>query len=127
MQQKIQSDSDILNKIWFSDGHFYLDGHCNKQNMRIWRSEKPEIFIEKSSHPQYVTVWCAISAQVLIGFYFLKNSNEEKIVVNQLNYQNMIENYFVSELCNKFGNNFDEQIFMRDYSSPHTTKKLWNY
>jgi hypothetical protein len=123
MHQKIQSDSDILNEIWFSDCHFYLDEHCNKQNMRFWRSEKPEIFIEKSSHPQYVTVWCSISAQGLIGPYFFENSNEEKIVVNQSNYQNMIENYFVPELRNKVGNDFDEQIFMQDCASPHFAKK----
>jgi hypothetical protein len=41
----------------------------------------------------------------------LKN-NEEKIVVNQSNYQNIIENYFVPELRNKVGSNFDKQIFM---------------
>ncbi len=124
MLEKIQSDSDLLNKIWFSDeSHFYLDGHINKQNMRIWGSEKPEKIIEKSSHPQYVTVWCAISAQGLIGPYFFEDSNEKKIVVNQSNYQNMIENYFVPELRNKVGNNFDEQIFMQDGASPHTAKK----
>ncbi len=45
-------------------------------------SEKPEKFIRKSANPKYVTVWCAISAQRLIGPYFFENSNEEKIVVN---------------------------------------------
>jgi hypothetical protein len=63
MLQKLQLDSDLLDKIWFSDeSHFFLDGHCNKQNWLIWGSEKPEKFIQKSAHPKYVTVWCAISA-----------------------------------------------------------------
>jgi hypothetical protein len=46
MLQKLQLDSDLLDKIWFSnESHFYLDGHCNKQNWRIWGSEKSEKFI----------------------------------------------------------------------------------
>jgi hypothetical protein len=40
--------------------------------MRILGAEKSEKFIEKSAHPEYVTVWCAISAQGLIGPYFFK-------------------------------------------------------
>jgi hypothetical protein len=99
MLGKYEINSDLLNNIWFTDeSHFYLDGHCNKQNMRIWGTEKPENIIEKSAHPQYVTVWCAISAHGLIGPYFFENSNEERITVNQLNYQNMVENYFVPKL-----------------------------
>jgi predicted RNA-binding protein (virulence factor B family) len=87
MLQKLQLDSDLLDKIWFSnESHFYLDGYFNKQNWRIWGSEKPEKFIQKSAHPKYVTVCCAISAQGLIGHYFFENSNKEKIVVNQSNY-----------------------------------------
>jgi hypothetical protein len=35
----------------------------------------------------------------------------------------MIENYFVPELRDKVGNNFDEQIFVQDGASPHTAKK----
>jgi len=123
MIQKLQLDPNLLNNIWFSDeSHFYLDGHCNKQNMRIWGSEKPEKFIEKSAHPLYVTVWCAISAQGFIGPYFFENSNQERIIVNQTNYQNMIENYFVPELRKRVGDRFNEQIFMQD-TSPHTAKK----
>ncbi len=73
MIQTLQLNPDLLNNIWFSDeSHFHLNGYCNKQNMRILGAEKSEKFIEKSAHPEYVTVWCAISAQGLIGPYFFK-------------------------------------------------------
>jgi hypothetical protein len=48
MLQKLQLDSHLLDKIWFSDeSHIYLDGDCNKQNWRFWGPEKPEKFIQK--------------------------------------------------------------------------------
>ncbi len=124
MLGKLANNSDFLKNIWFTDeSHFYLDGHCNKQNMRYWGTQKPENYIEKSAHPKYVTVWCAISAQGLIGPYFFENSNEERIIVNQSNYQNMIENYFVPKLRDLVGDKFDDQIFMQDGASPHTAKQ----
>jgi hypothetical protein len=53
--------------------------------MRIWGAEKPEKFIEKSAHPQYVTVWCAISAQGLIKPYFLKIlMKKELLLINKI-------------------------------------------
>jgi hypothetical protein len=91
--------------------------------MFIWGSEKSGIFIEKSFHLQYVIVWCAISAQVLIRPYFSKIQMKKKLSFNQSNYQNMIENYFIPELSNKVGNNFDEQIFML----AHPLIQLKNY
>jgi hypothetical protein len=50
--------------------------------MRIRGTEKPEKFIEKPVHSQYVTIWCAICAQGLIGLYFFENSDEKRIFVN---------------------------------------------
>ncbi len=51
MLEKLETDPNYINKIWFTDeSHFYLNGYVNKQNMRIWGTEKP-------AHPAYVTVW----------------------------------------------------------------------
>ncbi len=94
MLQKIELNPNFLNKIWFTDeSHFHIDGHCNKQNMRIWGTEKPETYVEKSAHPEYVTVRSAIFAQGFIGPYFFKNSSSERIRINQFFYTDMIENY----------------------------------
>ena len=124
LSKELETNPEFLQNIWFSDeSHFYLDGHCNKQNMRFWGSEKPEFFIEKSAHPLYVTVWCAMSSKGIIGPYFFENSNQEKTIVNQINYQNMIENYFVPKLKDLVGENFNNQIFQQDGASSHTAKK----
>lgn len=35
--------------IWFSDeGHFTLNGHVIKQNMRFWGTSKPDFYEERS-------------------------------------------------------------------------------
>jgi hypothetical protein len=98
--------------------------------MRIWGSEKPEKFIEKpekfiekSAHPLYVTVWCAISAQGFIGPYFFENSDQERTIVNQSNYQNMIKNYFEPELRKKVGIVLMNKFSCKTGASPHTAKK----
>ena len=76
MLKRLKIEPEILQNIWFSDeSHFYLDGYCNKQNMRFWGNKKTEIYCEKSAHPIYVTVWCALSSQGIIGPYFFENSN----------------------------------------------------
>ena len=50
-------------KIIFSDkAHFDLGGYVNKQNCRIWGTENPHAYNEKTTHPKRVTIWC--------GFWF---------------------------------------------------------
>ena len=49
----------LTKKIIFSDkAHFDLGGYVNKQNRRIWDTEKPHTYTEKPTHPKRVTVWC---------------------------------------------------------------------
>jgi hypothetical protein len=116
-------NSSFIDNIWFTDeSHFYIDGYINKQNWRIWGSEKPEVFVEKTAHPKYVTVWCALSSKGLIGPYFFENSEGERQTVNQQNYQSMIKNFFVPQLKEKFGDNLSEHIFCQDGASCHTSK-----
>jgi len=81
------------------------------------------VSFDKSGHPTYVTVWCALSAQGLIGPYFFENSSGVRETVNQTNYQNMIKSYFVPKLKDFTGNKFKDQIFMQDGASPHTAIK----
>ena len=40
------------------EAHFNLGGYVNRQNCRIWDTENPHAYIEKSTHAKRVTVWC---------------------------------------------------------------------
>ena len=54
----LQKMSTLAKKIIFSDeDNFYLSGYVNKQNCRIWGTENPHAYIEKTTHPKRVTVW----------------------------------------------------------------------
>ncbi len=122
MLKKIESDPEFLNNIWFTDeSHFHLNCYVNKQNMRIWGSENPNLVIEKSAHSVYVTVWAAISYRGIIVLFFL-NSEGVRETVRQENYRQMIENYFVPKLNELTGDEFEDQIFMQDGATPHTAK-----
>jgi hypothetical protein len=46
-------DGNFSKKIIFSDEvHFQLNGYVNKQNCRIWGTEKPRVIHEKPLHAQ---------------------------------------------------------------------------
>lgn len=58
-------------KIVFTDeAHFHLDGYVNKQNYRIWGTEKPAIRT-KPLHPERVTAWAGMSSKGIIGPIFI--------------------------------------------------------
>ncbi|XP_015793382.1 uncharacterized protein LOC107369929 [Tetranychus urticae] len=62
-------------KIIFSDeAHFWLNGFVNRQNYRIWGSQKPELVVSKPLHPQKITVWCGLTASGIVGPFFLEQT-----------------------------------------------------
>ena len=56
--------ADLDKKIIFSDeAHFDLGGYVNKENT----------YIEKPTHPNRVTAWCAFCSRGIIGLFFFEN------------------------------------------------------
>ena len=53
----LQKIAILAKKNIFSDeAYFGLGGYVNKQNCRIWDTENPYAYTEKSTHPKRVTV-----------------------------------------------------------------------
>ena len=82
-RQEILQQIDLQNmpilgkKIMFSDeAHFDLGGYVNKQNCRIWGTKNPHAYIEKSTHPKRVTVWCGFWSRGIIGPFFENEQGE---------------------------------------------------
>ena len=113
-----QTDDDFLQKIIFSDeAHFHLCGFVNKQNCRIWAHENPRQIVEKPLHPQKVTVWCAFSANGIIGPYFFENEAGNSVTVTGKRYCAMITNLLWPELN---GMDVENVWFQQDGATCHS-------
>ena len=86
-------------KIIFSDeAHFHLCGFVNKQNCLVWAHKNPRQIVEKPLHPRKVNVWCAFSANGIIGPYFFENEAGNSVTVTRERYRAMITNFLWPEL-----------------------------
>ncbi|GFX54922.1 transposable element Tc3 transposase [Trichonephila clavipes] len=56
---------DFHKRILFSgEAPFWLNGYINKQNCRIWSEANPQVYVETPLHPEKLTVWCALWAEL---------------------------------------------------------------
>lgn len=107
-----------LGNVLFSDeAHFHIEGYVNKQNMRYWNPSNPRERHQKSLHCSKTTVWCAISAQGIIGPYFF-NEGE---TVNSSVYCRMIDEFLVPQLQVFPGRN-NRTHFQQDGATAHTAR-----
>ena len=105
--------------ICTDEAYFYLTEPLNKQNNRIWASEKPEGGIERPLHDQKVLVFCAISAVKVYGPYFFSES------VNQHNYLTMLKDWFWTKHINT--KEYKKYYFQQDGAAPHTANRVQNW
>ena len=86
-------------KIIFSDeAHFDLGGYLNKQNCRIWGTENPHEYIEKSTHSKCVTVWCGFWYRGIIGPFFFENEQGKAVTVNGDRYRAMLKEFLFTRI-----------------------------
>ena len=78
---------------WLMKAHFHLYGFVSKQNFRYWRVENPRIFNENESHPQRVTVLCAIMCDRIIGPNWFENTENVTETVNGESYRHMLKTF----------------------------------
>ena len=78
---RLIEDADFGQKkvIFSEEAHFNLGRYVNMQNCRIWGTENPHAYIEKSTHPKRVTVWCGFWSRAIIGPFFFENEQKESV------------------------------------------------
>ena len=89
----IHLDDSVLRNVWISDeAYFCLSGTVNKQNMRFWGLENPQIVHQQPLHDAKLLVWCAMSKHGIIGPYFFDAT------FNSERYRGMLNTFFFPEL-----------------------------
>lgn len=107
----IEEDGDYMSHVCFTDeATFHLSGKVNKQNVRIWGSEKPHAIREHIRDSPKVNVWCGLLQDKIIGpFFFVEGTITGNV------YQDMLELYAIPQLD-------DRQptiVFQHDGAPPH--------
>jgi hypothetical protein len=97
-------------KFFKDEANFNLSGYVNSQNNRYWSSENPHALIQL---PLY-DVWCAISANCIIGPIIYEGTPEAQRYINEI-----LNPFFVNlaPVEERFG------YFMYDSATPHTANE----
>ena len=118
-QRRPEGYSEYLSKIVFSDEClFRISGSVNKQNVRIWGTERPTENNPVIMHSPSLMVWCAMSKERIIGPYFFENEN-----VSGESYRNMLIHYAFPRLNNLR----DDYIFQQDGAPAHYSNRVKAY
>ena len=122
--QEMNNDPDFVNNIWWSDeSHIHLNGYVNTHNTIHWGSERPTDVVPVRRYPEKITVWCAISAQGILGPYFYEENNRT-VTVTGARYHRMLRFNYTQDLltlCTQTGADPQKQWFMQDGARPHIT------
>lgn len=111
----IGQDGELVHNFWLSDeAIFHLRGYVNKQNFRFWSGNNPRTLHKNPLHSEQVTVWCAMSFQVVVDPVFFKSENGNMVVVNSERYTDMLVNFALPDL-DEFVN--EETWFQQDGAS----------
>ena len=121
MLDQLDGDEGFLNRFVVSDeATFFVSGHVNRYNCRIWARENPHEFIEHRRGTAKVNVWCALSYNEVKGIFFF---NEKTVC--QGNYLDMLENYAMPIITD--GEGHATAIFQQDGAPPHYATIVRDY
>lgn len=120
MLNKINKDATFLSHIlWSDECSFSLGGWTNKQNMRIWASDKPTEVVEQSRLTEKVNVWIGMSSSMILGPFFFEHEGSTA-TINSQRYLNMLANDVLPIL--HASPSFNRIHFQQDGAPPHVSR-----
>ena len=120
--QQCTNSPSFLSCVWWSDeAHFHLNGQVNRQNYRFWAERPPQEVLETPLHSPKVTVWCALSAQGIIGPFFFENGAGETVTVNSRRYLAVLKR-FLRALTARCADTLSQQWLQQDGATAHTSR-----
>jgi len=119
IQELVRNDPTFLRNLMMSNkAHFHLNGFVNTQNCRFWGSENPRAIHQRQLHPTKCTVWCAMTAEEIIGPYFFEDEDGNAVTVTGIRYRTMIEDFLLPRIQNR-----PEVWFQQDGATAHTARE----
>jgi len=104
-----------INRIIFTDeAYFWLDGYVNRQNYRIWGTQKPELLRTKPLHPKKLTVRCGLCSEGTVGPWFIESS-----ITSEMHHDMLLSNVLLQLRDRHWIDGF---YFQHDRAPPHTTR-----
>ncbi len=117
--RKLRNDARFLERRIFSDDcKFTLCGNVNKNNCRIWGSERPNEVAWDIRKLMSIMICCAVSKNEIVGLYFFENEN-----ITGRTCKRMVRYFLLPKLeCYS-----EELIRQQDCAPPHYSIESWNY
>ena len=118
---KINEDPSWLDNICFSDEcTFNINGRVNRQNVRFWGSERPNVVVERSQNSPKVNAWIGITSRYLIGPHFFEE-NGAAVNINAERYCDMLNEFLIPKLKQK--RKLSKTVFQEDGASSHVSAR----
>ena len=103
-----------------NEAHFSIGGSFNKQNCIFLAEHNPQVVQPTTPlHFIRITVWCTVTAQEIIGPYFLEDHPGNAATVNTERYPQMPNEYLFPKLAEK---GLDTFHFQQDGATCHTAR-----
>lgn len=110
-----RNELDIKSIIFSDESHIHLNKFMNKQNFRMWSSNKPMVVFEKPLHSPKVTVWCGMSGNRLYGpFFFDDAQTGNACTITTETYIEMLETVMNVDIT-------PDMWFQQDGATAHTS------
>ena len=114
----IEGDQEWTSRIWFSDeAHFALNSAVNRRSNVYWGQNKTTEVSQMPLHSPKVTVWCAMSSNMVIGPFFFEDGQGNTVTVNQENYRSVLVKFVASLRRRQV--DLDNAWFQQDGATPH--------
>ena len=122
LKERCDVSEGFISNIWWSDeAHFHLNGQVNRQNYRFWGEAPPDEVLQKPLHSPKVTVWCALSAQGVIGPFFFEDRDGNTTTINKDRYISVLQKFWRA-LLKKCADTLHQQWMQQDGATPHTAR-----
>ena len=100
---------------------FHVSGKVNKQNVRIWGTEKPHRIVENESHSPKTNVFCAISTSKVYDPYFFPDRT-----VNGETFRNMLTAWLMPQLEHDSVDFVYQSTMINIFYSGHRGHRTWH-